>query len=1085
MLSVGANFDPTYIRIFKLLDKMRLKMRHSLDNYLRNLPLPREWLTTGRAAIPRLLFVFKLSAVVAAKLSKDPNSVRTLEQNLVNQLFNSFYETGLISNTPGNQLFLLPGHNFVHVLLGNQYSPDVGHEPVIHDDLSQEYFEFILTNLGMDHLDHEQTTNRSKTIQSSLRLTPPCAPSSKPWDFPPPGQPEQHTLDAFLRLHIADMLDQTLNRTGNFSPTPVASELPTCKAWFMACYKLYTSLMAEDCPVSGPAGSAVPSLDSVADRSDGSASSIPPSLAQSWQRALISILSPSTMRAPASGAVAVGGDLCNEDPVLSRTSSKYPTDPLVRLSELRCRAALSAAEAHYKQDLPIHYSNSYHLVKMVSAFNVLISLARGCLVFRTLRQLAERLTHLYLAGRVTCSAVSLTGHPCQHEMHRLPEEAAVLRSLLLSIKEYGSEGDHVLVEGPYNSRLSATNRNHLRDIKSAMESTVPQGIVGKWRTYWIESAIQDYAEDSHKAEKSSNGDQAAPPQQSASNLIDETKQHLTVVPHQSDAVLVSACSCGRQQAERPDPFDYKDANWRFYSLLANVCCNKLTSTPLAPLFLKDPGHPFCLPNEVTEIQVHKRESEQTADTKEPVSVLTRDMAALTTSGSSGHKLTQQPDSHDAGLSQPMEHELLLLSTSDSVQPELAHSSPGTEILESASSSSDSSLLSAQESVDKQEENEEDEEEEEPDNEDLLVGRRRVHEHPDQIKTEEPETIVKSTSEESLPLVYAVRFRDGVPTSDWLIGDFPRYPSWSIYALGKYFSYSHSSGLSCRGFLRNSNFLLPWDATIGSGSWSAGGRGGKLSRNKYRGRMDSDTVKLFIGFEMECPLGHRFFLAGPDRAMDGPMQSSQVRRAVHGLLTRDLPLFMPCRCQRSSSQPNTTMKRGTNIGTNPEWVGKSGASPSESGTTPGRDKTVWAQLSRIYLAIPAAPIRVRLQPRVRPGPPKVTPIFHMGPTLDQCEEGTLEAFSDSENDDVNDGVDFDDDDLLDSKTLEYRKPLFQPTRASAKGKQRAGFVSLDNGFLWVVRLPFAYHDGTKQYTRPVEPEKIGKWRLLKGCIRLQV
>lgn len=39
----------------------------------------------------------------------------------------------------------------------------------------------------------------------------------------------------------------------------------------------------------------------------------------------------------------------------------------------------------------------------------------------------------------------------------------------------------------------------------------------------------------------------------------------------------------------------------------------------------------------------------------------------------------------------------------------------------------------------------------------------------------------------------VVFRDGIPTTEWLIGEFPRYPSWAIYALGKYFSYSHSSG----------------------------------------------------------------------------------------------------------------------------------------------------------------------------------------------------------------------------------------------------------------------------------------------------
>ncbi|VEL39980.1 unnamed protein product [Protopolystoma xenopodis] len=56
--------------------------------------------------------------------------------------------------------------------------------------------------------------------------------------------------------------------------------------------------------------------------------------------------------------------------------------------------------------------------------------------------------------------------------------------------------------------------------------------------------------------------------------------------------------------------------------------------------------------------------------------------------------------------------------------------------------------------------------------------------------------------------------------------------------------------------------------------------------------------------MECPRGHRFFLAGPDRAMQGAMPSSQVRRAVRGLLEQHLPLYMLCRC----SKPSTGLDR---------------------------------------------------------------------------------------------------------------------------------------------------------------------------------
>ncbi|KAF6780173.1 hypothetical protein AHF37_00306 [Paragonimus kellicotti] len=854
VFSVGSGLDPTYIRVFKLIDKMRAKMRHTLDGYLRNLPLPRDWLNAGRASIPKLLFVFKLLPNVARKICTTPEAVRSLEQNLVTQIFNTFYETGITSNNPANQLFILPGHNFVHVLLGNEYPNGIGQKPVMHDDLAQEYFELILDNLNMNHL---------KSIKASFSERNSAVPPPTPWDFPPPDQPEEHSLAAFLHLHVTAMLDQTVNRTVGFGQVPLAYELPTCKAWFMACYKLYTSLMPED-TLNTELNS-----DLIPDMADG-ASLTPNSLAEAWHRALGTLVSTSAVRS--SGLT----DPFSQELVTARNKGNprcgwiqsYPTDPLYRLSELRCRAAMTAAEAHYKQDLPIHYSNTYHVVKVVSAFNVLISLARGRLVFQALMQLSKRLAHLYLAGRVTCSALSLTGHPCQHELHRVPDEAANLRALLASLPSGGETktdvGDR---EGFFSSRLSATER----EVKAGLEN---------------------------------------------------------VLPSAGTEILASQCST----------------------------------------------------------------------------------------------------------------------------------------IESSSSSS-GQLLG--EGVD------------EEDTENPLISRRRIPTRQDttRSKTTSPRTGV-SIPEPNAPVMCTVRFRDGVPASSWQTGDIPRFPSWSIYALGKYFSYSHSSGLSCCGFLRSSNFLLPWDVTINPNAWASNERAGRAPKGgarggKYRGgKSDVDTVKLFIGFEMECPMGHRFFLAGPDRPMDGPMQSSQVRRAVHGLLTRDLPLFIPCRCQNSQIRGGSGgLQRAASSAS--EW--STGAPTSD-----GRP-VIWAQLSRIYLAIPAAPIQVRLQPRVRPGPSKTTPIFHLGHTLDQCNEGLIEdKFSDSDRnnstDDESDGHDADG--LTDSRTLEYHKPLFRATSSgTSRSKQHPGFILLDNGF--------AYHDGTQLFTRPTNPDEIKEWKLLKGCIKLQV
>ncbi|KAL5969152.1 Protein SMG8 [Taenia solium] len=186
----------------------------------------------------------------------------------------------------------------------------------------------------------------------------------------------------------------------------------------------------------------------------------------------------------------------------------------------------------------------------------------------------------------------------------------------------------------------------------------------------------------------------------------------------------------------------------------------------------------------------------------------------------------------------------------------------------------------------------------------------------------------------------VTFFSGMPVLGQPSGTMPLYPSWSVHALGKYFSYSHSSGMALPGFLRGSHFLLPWDVQLSRPASLVG----TPSKTRVGRPRDSDSVKLFIGFEMECPMGHRFFLAGPDRPMTGTMQGGDVRRSVSSLLSCDLALYLPCRCSPTA---------------------------------------VWAQLMRIYVAIPSVAIRVRFAPMVRPGPmDSNTPIFHLGPTLDR-------------------------------------------------------------------------------------------------------
>ncbi len=45
------------------------------------------------------------------------------------------------------------------------------------------------------------------------------------------------------------------------------------------------------------------------------------------------------------------------------------------------------------------------------------------------------------------------------------------------------------------------------------------------------------------------------------------------------------------------------------------------------------------------------------------------------------------------------------------------------------------------------------------------------------------------------------------------GLLPKFSSWSLVCIGKYGSYSPSSGVEQSGFLHSTNFLLPWDVYL--------------------------------------------------------------------------------------------------------------------------------------------------------------------------------------------------------------------------------------------------------------------------------
>ncbi|VDD82857.1 unnamed protein product [Mesocestoides corti] len=815
----------------------------------------------------------------------DPNSLLAFERNLTGQIFNGFHESGLLEgNSSENRLFDLMGYSYVRVLPPdlieplNQHTEHHGHSDKGH--LAQQLLESLLLATGIPSLleGSDIIKNQSATPHSPL--------------YPPPDRPDDCSFPAFLQCHLTSFLDDP------------------------ACYKLYSSLMNDEEPASTSSATKVAGGSKVFEGNSDS------SLSRHWHKLFHSATDNTNVDAAAAKPTAV---------TLLATESQLDQ----RLSSTRSEAALSAAEAHYRQDLPSHYSRTYHLAKAISSYNVFLRLARGRCVILALDRLTRRLARLYLAGRVGCPALLVSGAICRQELHRIPDRFPCIANAFRALKdkrksmdEYSTANFASLINtacdaGNIASRSTKIAHLHETTLSDCLQD-VPHGVVGQWRCAWIEAVLKILEKQEDHQEPSGE-----PPCEDSTAL-----QHLSVIPHRSDQRYISYCNCGRTQALRLDPFDYQEANWNFYNSLESACCNKLTTIPLAPLFLNALGHNFCIEhggaNVTGKVQASQLEVEFSdlalGNSRQPLS---------------GNDMVEDEQFTDGTDLRDAEEETFL----DARESDSYESSASAEV-SGLNSFKDGTTGSVSQDSDQ-----------------FLPVKTRCETKAASNASDDDELAKEHTNVRDVKVAssrqeIAVSFVQGMPVLGQPAGTLPLYPSWAIHALGKYFSYSHSSGMSHPGFLRGSNFLLPWDVQLSRSSVSVA--------SKHRGgrQRDFDTIKLFLGFEMECPLGHRFFLAGPDRPMTGLMQGCDVRRAVSSLLACDLPLYLPCRCSPASANVNDDRV--------------------DSGS-----EVIWSQLMRIFVALPSAPVRIRFGPRIRPGPVESnTPIFHLGPTLDQQVNSTV-------------------------------------------------------------------------------------------------
>uniref|UniRef100_A0A914HX63 Nonsense-mediated mRNA decay factor SMG8 n=1 Tax=Globodera rostochiensis TaxID=31243 RepID=A0A914HX63_GLORO len=176
--------------------------------------------------------------------------------------------------------------------------------------------------------------------------------------------------------------------------------------------------------------------------------------------------------------------------------------------------------------------------------------------------------------------------------------------------------------------------------------------------------------------------------------------------------------------------------------------------------------------------------------------------------------------------------------------------------------------------------------------------------------------------------YKGRFLDHVPHSKSPPELLPLFPSFSVICIG------HSS--------LGSEFLLPWSVqlTVRTEQWlrelqfigatptERTFRNLQHQRNYERSSnmTSKEKVKLFIGFDYECPRGHRFMIAEPGKVLRHRRMSGSLKTDAAPLMDNDLAIWMPCPCKK---EPRMS-----------------------------------AQLMRIHIVTPKAPVSVSVQPLIQ-------------------------------------------------------------------------------------------------------------------------
>lgn len=371
------------------------------------------------------------------------------------------------------------------------------------------------------------------------------------------------------------------------------------------------------------------------------------------------------------------------------------------------------------------------------------------------------------------------------------------------------------------------------------------------------------------------------------------KNSHSALEHSSRVVIVSTCNCGRTQSRREDPYLVKQANYDFYQLVNCPHCQKAERITF-PVF-----QPSTNTYSAANISISPTGGDPFRDAEEDE----EDGDEVTDNNQNTTPLTQQSHSnlsYEEFLNRATPEEKKRTNKRGSRRDQAKKESAVDEELNEIVVKVGEVKLDATGNAEDQDPN---------------------NQH-------QPGMLRQPSTTEYLP---------GMVTTNSPSGLLPQFPSWSLMCIGRSLLYSHSTGIQehFQGkFLSGTNFLLPWNVHVRlehTSSWTANYE--RCRKKQVGNNPNVFQLKIFIGMEYECTLGHRFIMSGPDKILH-VADMSNSKNSGSKVAYNDMPLYFPCRC------PNQVV----------------------------------AQLMRVHVVTPKAPVNVIMEPKVKIGNRTTNPLI---------------------------------------------------------------------------------------------------------------